>query len=148
MSPPAVPTSLLSVAVFVDTAAFLARADAKDPHHRTAVETFKGLREAGYPRVVTRPTIWEAYTRVRYDLGYPEALEMLEFIERELQVIEIDLQDDAAARTFLALYSWAKLSFVDALNFAAMQRAGAKTAFTYDVNDYTMAGFEVVPGPF
>jgi predicted nucleic acid-binding protein len=139
-------TTLLNAAVLVDTGAFRARADPADTWHRISVETFEGLASAGFPLIVTRPTIWEAYTRIRYDLGYQQARELLEFIPRRgIEIVEYESADDGVARTLLALFHWSRLSFVDALNFAIAQRLGVRTAFTYDIKDYSMVGLEVIP---
>jgi uncharacterized protein len=137
--------SIYSYSILVDTGAFLARVKRDDQNHRLASETFVGLRETAWPLLVSRPTLWEAYTRIRYDVDYGEAQALLAFVEENVEIVEFEVSDDAIAREWLRQFPWVRLSFVDALNFAIMDRLGVRAVFTFDVNDYSMRGFEVFP---
>ena len=65
----------------MDTGAFKARADVADVHHQTALACFEETTSQRLPFYVTNATIWEAYTRLRYDLGYVEAAELFPLVD-------------------------------------------------------------------
>ena len=131
--------------VLLDSGAFVARADPADQHHHTAVETFQGLKDARYPLCVTRPTLWETFTRLRYKVGFETAIEVFAFVAQEgIEVVDYADGDEINARAVLSLYRGVSLSFVDALNRAISSRLGLNTAFAYDGHYRTM-GFDVYP---
>ena len=132
----------------MDTGAFKARADVADVHHQTALACFEETTSQRLPFYVTNATIWEAYTRLRYDLGYVEAAELFPLVDTlGATVVRVEEEDERVARDLLTRFAEHEFSFVDALNFAVMKRLRISTAFTYDRRHYGVLGFIVIPVP-
>ncbi len=68
--------------IFVDTGAWIALSDRKDRYHGHAVSTYTRLKNKNERLLVTDYLIDETVTRINYDLGHPEAIKFLDFIER------------------------------------------------------------------
>jgi len=86
-------------------------------------------------------TIFEAYTRILYDIHWRKAIEFLDDVSSSNIVIErVNETDEQEAEKILRKYKNSKISFVDALNFAVMLRLKFLYAFTFD-SDFLTVGF-------
>jgi predicted nucleic acid-binding protein len=92
--------------------------------------------------VITNATIYEAYTRILYDLYWRKAIEFLDNLAVSgIQIENVTSQDEIEAVKILKKYKNRKISYIDALNFAVMKRLRLFYAFTWDVGDYCSVGF-------
>ena len=129
--------------LFVDTSAWFALANRRDPDHRAArvaLESFRG-------RLVTSNFIFdETVTLCLYRLGRDVALR----VGDELRVGSVvDLarttaNDEAAAWDLFRNRADKQYSFTDCVSFVMMRRLGIERAAAFD-DDFRREGFAVVP---
>lgn len=128
----------------IDTSAVIALFDPNDQFHRDAKALFEDAAELLWFTVNT--TAHELFTRVRYDVGLPEALNRYDYLRSErFQVLKFDASDEQQARALLQKYDDQVLSFHDALCAVVMLREGIYKIFSFD-KDFWILGFEVMPG--
>lgn len=135
-------------AVFVDTSAFYALADASDAAHRVAARQWEALIRAKAPLVTSLPIVAEAATLIRRWLGFDAAQRFLGQVDRSrvvgaLELVFVGEREFALGEDFYRKFPDPKLSFVDVLSFAVMTARGIRTCFTFD-RDFQQAGFEVL----
>jgi predicted nucleic acid-binding protein len=119
-------------ALFVDTGAFYAAADASDEHHLAAAGTFTARGGAG--DLVTSDYVFvETWMLVRARLGRDAAIgwwdAMRTGVVRTLGVTSLDL---ARAREIARDGIDQDFSLVDCTSFALMERLGIAEAFAFD----------------
>jgi uncharacterized protein len=132
--------------LFVDTAGWLACADARDRDHRAAVAAQdRWLDEEGL-LVTTDYVIDETLTLLRFRLGLDLArdwwteLAASNRVRREL----IDNERAERARELFFRYRDKNFSFTDCTSFAVMRELRIRSALTTD-RHFRQAGFEVIP---
>jgi predicted nucleic acid-binding protein len=129
--------------LFVDTSAWYAYFNAKDPDHKSVT----ALLEAWEPRLVTTEYVFdELVTLVRYRAGHGLAAK----VGQELRggeaclLVTVEPKDIQAAWEHFVAKKSEKLSFTDCTSFAVMRRLKLTTAAALDA-DFGHAGFTVLP---
>lgn len=126
--------------VLLDTGAVLSLLDNRDSKHSEAKNILQKIKGKKLKLLITNTTIFEAYTRILYDIHWQKALEFLDDISNSNIVVErINDSDEKEAEKILRKYKNSKISFVDALNFAVMIRLKFLYAFTFD-SDFLIVG--------
>lgn len=127
--------------ILLDTGAILSLLDNRDSKHLEAKILLQKIKTQRLSLLITNATIFEAYTRILYDIHWQKAIEFLDDISSSNIIIEkIDEVDEKEAEKLLRKYKNSKISFVDALNFAVMLRLKFLYAFTFD-SDFLTVGF-------
>ncbi len=121
-------------ALFVDTGAFYAAADASDAHHSEASAIFDARGRAG--DLVTSDHVFvETWCLVRARLGRAAAMRywdaMRTGVVRTVGVASTDLQ---RARKIAAAWSDQDFSLVDCTSFALLERLRIREAFAFDAH--------------
>lgn len=134
----------LAGAVLIDTSAAIALTNNKDQFHSIAKTFFNVTSDVLW--VTMNATVHEAYTRVRYDVGFRQAIDLYDFLKKEpIYHLSFKSKDEDEARVLLERFWDHPLSFHDALCAVVMKRMGIYRAFTFDRHFYCF-GFEVLPG--
>lgn len=142
-----VPQSIYERAVLFDTCALLAIFDPRDQYRGDALLLFRKLIKHSYPLYITSQTIAETQRRILYTshLGYPKAINFLEFIyDESINIIRPSEQDELQAIEYIRRYNDQSLSLTDAINMAVMKRMGIMRVFTFD-RHFTLLGFQAIP---
>ena len=137
-------------AVFVDTSAFYALADAHDAAHRVVRRRWGALIQQKRPLITTITVAAETASLIRRWLGFDEAQGWLDQLERArlvraLELVFVGEREYAVAREFFRQLADPKLSFVDALSFSVMRLREVRNCLTLD-DDFRQAGFELYEG--
>jgi hypothetical protein len=128
---------------FVDTGAWYAYINAKDPDHfkvREILESFNG-------RLVTSSYIFdEIVTLVLGRLGHQRAVKVGEVLlsPRAVEMVRIRAVDEQSAWQLFQERSDKMYSFTDCTSFVLMRRLNLTKALTLDEH-FAQEGFEVVP---
>jgi len=123
---------------FADTSALYAFLDGDDFHHRSAVEAEVGLREGREELWTIDPVLTELWWLLRRSLSR-DLCDQLVFglLERGLRREQL-LQDDLQRAWQIGqLWPDQDFSFTDREAFAAIERSGSLTAWSYD-SDFTV----------
>jgi len=129
--------------IFVDTGAWYALIDRRDPDH-PAVEEI--LRQWKGRLVTSNFVVDETLTLLRYRLGFEPAL----LFGREArggalaQVYRVSPRDEDAAWSIFERYRDKTFSFTDCTSFAAMERLLLDTALALD-GDFRSYGLRSLP---
>jgi predicted nucleic acid-binding protein len=131
--------------VFVDTWAWIAWANKRDPAHARAVALRQAVQREGAGLVTSDLVLCEALTRLRYDFGLPTALLLLATLEflvddGAVEVVFVDQRLWKAALAWFQSFTDQRFSFVDCSSFAIMAERELDTALTAD-RHFTTAGF-------
>jgi len=130
--------------IFVDTGAWIALAEMKDPFHQRAVAYWEALVRAGARISTSIPVILETFTFLDRRGSRELALRWqasLGTIKR-FQIIECSPVDLEEAWGYLERKEFHKLSLVDATSFVLMRRLGIRVAFAFDTH-FISAGFRL-----
>jgi predicted nucleic acid-binding protein len=131
--------------VFVDTGAWIALAERRDPFHQRAAGDWQALLEAGARFVTSTAVAIETFTFLDRKGSREMALRWkasLDEVDR-LEVLGIASADLKEAWRFFDRKEFHKLSLVDATSFALMRRHRIRTAFAFDTH-FSVAGFRYV----
>lgn len=138
-------------AFLYDTWAFLALANAADPHHQAAVEADRRLEALGYAAVTTEYVVDETLTGLNVAAGARVALRFADLLGARVLGEDVLLLEIDAARRERAMTLFRRiaseerrLSFTDCTSFAAMHELGLEIAFTAD-RHFVRAGRSVRP---
>lgn len=129
--------------VFVDTGAWYALADNRDPDHADAVSF---LKQNTLPLATTNFVLDETVTLLRVRLGWKAACDFGEKIWKSnlLSLIRVKEEDEQNAWEIFVKYKDQDFSYTDCTSFAVMNRFGIDTAFVFDRHFQAMK-FNVVP---
>ena len=132
--------------VFVDTGAWLALALNDDVHHAEAEIALKDLLSSGARLVTTNHVIGETYTFLSRAKGTRIAAAFADKIRASIALDCVFVPEETEARAFawLERYEDQKLSYTDAVSFAAMEDLGLRKAFSFD-RHFEAAGFARIP---
>lgn len=131
--------------IFVDTGAWYALIDRKDPDHLKVAEAFQDFDG----RLVTSNFVMdESLTLLRYRCSYERALDLGRFLisGRLAEVVRIKADDELKAWRVFEKYQDKLLSFTDCTSFVLMERLGLETALSLD-SDFRQMGFRCLPEP-
>lgn len=129
--------------VFVDTSAWFAYANRKDPDHAAVSKVF---RESG-DRITTSNFIFdETLSLCRYRLGHGAATKIGAVLldTDTVDLIRITPEDEQTAWTLFCQRQDQRYSFTDCTSFSLMRRLGIGTALALD-DDFRIEGLQVVP---
>ena len=133
--------------VFVDTGAWYALKDAKDPNHRTVIDFFTSVR--GQVLFFTSDYVAdEAVTLVRYRLkSHRLATELARelFSEKAAKMIFVSLEHHRRALEIFAKYNDQNFSYTDCTSFAIMEAMQIREALALDSHfNFEKLGFSQV----
>ncbi len=133
-------------ALFVDTAGWMACADAADPAHGTARASRDAALEAGQFLVTTDYIVDETLTLIRMRLGIAAAEAWWVQVEGSPRVRHetIDALRAEKARSIFFRQRDEDYSFTDCTSFVVMRELRLKEALTTD-RHFTQMGFHAVP---
>lgn len=131
--------------VFVDTGAWIALAEKKDPLHDAARAQWEVLERAGARLVTSTLVVVETFTFLDRRASRTAALawkESLSSVPR-LNLIAISAGDLGEAWVYLDRKDLHRVSLVDATSFVLMRRQGIRVSFAFD-SHFSVAGFRYV----
>lgn len=136
-------------AVFVDTGAFYARADADDKHHEDVGDLFADIRsgDATYRPIYTSQAVLSEFaTLALYKLGHDTASRALNAIResKSINVISVDESAFEAAAQQFADYDDQEISFVDHTTSILADERDVEHIVGFD-SDFRTLGFALVP---
>lgn len=129
--------------LFVDTSAWFAYANRKDPDHAAVREVFRGFDG----RISTSNFIFdETLSLCRYRLGHAAAAKIGSALldSDAVDLIRITPEDEQAAWALFCQRPDQRYSFTDCTSFALMRRLGINTVLALD-DDFRIEGLQVVP---
>lgn len=129
--------------VFVDTGAWYALTDKRDPDHQAAVRFF----QANTHSLVTTNFIFdETITLLRVRLGWKTAVEFGRKLKssRMVTLAAVNGDDENRAWDLFLKYQDKDFSYTDCTSFTVMQRLNLDTAFSFD-GHFSVMKFIVVP---
>jgi predicted nucleic acid-binding protein len=132
------------VNVLVDTSAFYALIDDRDPNHLRARDTFDQLDAAEIPLLTHEYVVVESTALIQRRLGLGA---LRRFVDDLLPLVEVAWVAETLhveAREALLASGRRNVSLVDWTSFLVMRRHGLRRAFTFDA-DFGAEGFEVLP---
>ncbi len=127
--------------MFVDTSAWYALADERDPNHGTALALVAGTRRAV---ITTNWVVGESVTLARARLGHRVAVTLgTELRSRPgLQIVRVGRPDEEEAWRLFRRYEDKDFSFTDCTSFAVMRRLRIVHALAFD-RHFQQMGFRV-----
>jgi predicted nucleic acid-binding protein len=133
-------------ALFVDTAGWMACADAADPAHGDARASRDAALEAGHLLVTTDYVVDETLTLIRIRLGTAAAEAWWTQVEGSSRVRHetIDALRAEKARSMFFRHRDKDYSFTDCTAFVVMRELRVRDVLTTD-RHFRQAGFQVVP---
>jgi predicted nucleic acid-binding protein len=133
-------------ALFVDTAGWMACADAADPAHAGAVAARDEALEAGRVLLTTDYVVDETLTLVRLRLGLPAAEKWWAQVEASPRVRWqwIDAARSDKGRALFFRYRDKDYSFTDCTSFVVMRELRLKEVLTTD-RHFRQMGFHTLP---
>ncbi len=129
--------------LFVDTSAWFAFANRRDPEHEAVDATFRAFQG----RLVTSNFIFdEAVTLSLYRLGKKPAQAVGEALldAREVDLIRLTVDVETNAWRMFCKRAEKHYSFTDCMSFILMKRLGIEIAASLD-DDFSAEGFRTVP---
>jgi predicted nucleic acid-binding protein len=144
----AIPRSIYTQAILIDTSALYALADKKDQYHIEASSCLQSIAQKHYPVWVTNCTIIETHRRILQGLGIGKGVVFLDYIYSSgISVVRAQVEDEDQAKDYIHRYKDQDLTYYDAISFAVMKRMGIGSAFTFD-RHFTILGFNKIPPLF
>ena len=134
--------------VFVDTAGWMACADAADPLHASAIAARDERLEAGDVLVTTDFVLDETLTLLRLRLGLDATERWWDQVDGSprLKWERIDVDRIDKARALFFRYRDKTFSFTDCTSFVVMRELKIVRALTTDAH-FRQMGFQVLPSP-
>ncbi len=130
--------------ILVDTAAFYALVDDRDPNHVRATATISDLVAADETLLTHEYVVVEATALIQRRLGLGALRRFVDDLLPLVEVAWVDAGLHGEAREALLAAGRRTVSLVDWTSFLVMRRHGVRRAFTFDP-DFGAEGFEVVP---
>jgi predicted nucleic acid-binding protein len=126
--------------LLVDTSAFYALSNTKDPHHRAAVAIVRQLETRGARAFTTNYVVAETHALISIRKGHQAARKWLGRLSIAIEQATVD--DQVRGVSTVLEYTDKSYSLIDAISFSVMKRLGVSRAFTFD-RHFTQHGFEV-----
>lgn len=138
--------------LFVDTAGWMAMADADDPAHEASRRERDSCLEGGGVLVSTDYVIDETLTLIRVRLGLRAAAEWWAQIDASSRIRWERIDASRAEKARTRFFEWTSrdawtnnnLSFTHCTSFVVMEELGLAKALTTD-RHFSQAGFAMVP---
>ncbi len=135
--------------LFIDSAAFIARAIVKDANHSAAVNTFQRISQGELPyrrHYTSNYVIDETVTFLLYERGPHVAIETLRRIRTSptLRILHVSEEVEAAADDVFSRLASSRVSYTDCTTKILMERESIDTAFSFD-RDIEVLGFTRIP---
>jgi predicted nucleic acid-binding protein len=132
--------------LFVDTAGWMACADAADPDHQTACAARDDWLEHSGLLITSDYVIDETLTLLRYRLGLDAAEQWWYDIAASRRVLHQLIHEERAerARGIFFRYRDKDFSFTDCTSFALMRELRIREALSTDKH-FRQAGFQMLP---
>ena len=129
--------------IFVDTSAWYALIDGRDPNHGNVLAVLKAHENR---LVTTNFVIDETITLIRYRLEWRQAHEFghAAWKGEIAQLVRVGPKDQQAAWRIFSDYEDKTFSFTDCTSFAIMRRLGIETAVALD-RDFRSFGLTCIP---
>ena len=131
--------------VFVDTGAWIALAQTRDPLHVRARETWELMDSSGARLRTSIPVVLETFTFLERNTTREVALAWKDALDElpRFALLECTSHDLEKSWAYFRRKDLHKLSAVDATSFVIMMRAKIRTAFAFD-HHFATAGFRIV----
>jgi predicted nucleic acid-binding protein len=130
--------------VFVDTAAFFARADRDDEHFVQAQVIQQQLTADRAAWITSNYVVAETHALFLSRTGIRSALEFIYRLRQSnTTIVRATEEDDERAVDILRRYDDKDFSFTDATSFVIMERLGIRHAFTFDQH-FAQYGFQIL----
>ena len=132
--------------MLVDTSAFYALLDDRDPRHHDAVEAWSQLAATRAALITHEYVIVEAISLIQSRLGMSV---LQQFVDNLLPLVDVTWVDAALhhqVREAMRSAGRRGVSFVDWTSFIVMRKLEITTTFAFDA-DFAAQGFEVIPAP-
>lgn len=132
--------------MFVDTAGWMALADAKDPLHASSLTARDQWLETGGLLVISNYIIDETLTLIRMRLDLDAAKRWWSQVSDSPRCRTEWVTPDRMERALHWFFSWKdqSFSFTDCTSFVLMKELRIQKVLTADHHFYT-AGFEIIP---
>jgi predicted nucleic acid-binding protein len=132
-------------AVFVDTGAWIALAQTRDPLHARAKETWDLMESMGARTRTSIPVVLETFTFLERNTTRDVALAWKDSLDElpRFELLECTSADVKKAWSYFRRRDLHKLSAVDATSFVVMAKSKIRVAFTFD-HHFATAGFRIV----
>lgn len=129
--------------VFVDTSAFYALSDKKDPAHPRAL---RFLEENELPFLTTNYVFAESLSLLTKRLGKDVAVQFgVNLKESELiRIFHLTAEYEEAAWREFVKFRDKEFDFIDSTSFAVMKKQGVENAFSFD-RHFAQRGFQILP---
>ena len=132
--------------ILVDTAAFYALVDDRDPNHGRAAAAISDLVAADEALLTHEYVVVEATALMQRRLGLGALRRFVDDLLPLAEIVWVDEILHAKAREALLADGRRSVSLVDWTSFLVMRRHGVQRAFTFDP-DFGSEGFGVLPEP-
>ena len=134
--------------VLIDSSALIALIDSRDQNHDFSALALEELKKDVNVRLfICNLTIYETFTRLRYDVGWDAARGVWLTITNTMRASRIEFPGALEEKTkdILDMYRVHKLSFHDAGCAAVMLKNKIGRVFSFD-SHFDLSGFERFPG--
>jgi predicted nucleic acid-binding protein len=132
--------------LFVDTAGWMAMADAKDPLHKQSVLFRDELLEENGIIVISDYIIDETLTLIRMRIGIEAAKKWWQLISDSPRCLKEWITPERTEKAVNWFFHWhdQSFSFTDCTSFVVMKELGIEDVLTADQH-FTIAGFRIHP---
>lgn len=132
--------------LFVDTAGWMAMADAKDPIHLSALQIRDRWLEEDGILVMSNYVVDETLTLIRMRLGMAAVQQWWAMVSQSARCKIEWITPDRAERAIRWFFQWQdqSFSFTDCTSFALLTELGIQKVLTAD-GHFITAGFEILP---
>jgi len=128
--------------VFVDTSAFYAVLDARDPFHRKALDCFERAKSESWDLVTTNYVLHESWALVQARLGWNAMDAWLDKLASLCRVAWVDQSIHRLGQARCRQARDRRLSFTDCISFEVMRQEGIAEAIAQDEH-FDREGFKL-----
>ena len=129
--------------IFVDTSAFVAIHDSKDPHYDSSQKIIEKLIPQKASLITTNYVLTESYTVISQKVGKDKAISFKESFDPSILIVRVEEELEEAAWQIFKEIKSKNVSFIDCTSFAIMKSYGVREAFAFD-EDFKKAGFRLL----
>lgn len=129
--------------IFVDTSAFVAIHDSKDPHYESSQKIIKTLIPQKASLITTNYVLAESYTVISQKVGKDKVISFKVGFDPSIRIVRVDEELEEAAWQIFKEIKSKNVSFIDCTSFAIMKSYGVREAFAFD-EDFKRAGFRLL----